>query len=152
LKNGMEYVEFWLETKGARIDFSSICRILIGDFLRSSAMQCGQCGFDNPDGFAFCGQCGSPLLTSLTLCSRCGFRNPLHLAFCGHCGQPLTLLEQLTPADLDHLRVYLPSELIEALHFDLAALPPRLAQCFPVFARLQAALDLAAARRISSLT
>jgi class 3 adenylate cyclase/tetratricopeptide (TPR) repeat protein len=32
----------------------------------------------------------------------------------------------LAPSDLDHLRVYLPSELIEALHFDLAAPPPRL--------------------------
>jgi len=49
------------------------------------------------------------------------------MAFCGKCGAPLAAQPAgLTPADLDHLRRYLPSALVEALQFDLRAPPPRL--------------------------
>ncbi len=63
-------------------------------------MKCGNCGFESPEGFAFCGKCGTPLEAI-----------------------PET---RLTAADLDHLRTYLPPPLIEALQFDLVSPPPRL--------------------------
>ncbi len=86
-------------------------------------MQCGRCGFDNPDGFAFCGKCGASLLA---MCPRCGFSNPPGLVFCGQCGTSLAPQERLTPADLEHLRTYLPAALVESLQFDLISPPLRL--------------------------
>ena len=62
-------------------------------------MKCPRCSFDNPAGFAFCGQCGSKLAASE---------------------------DQLTPAELDQLRRYLPSSLIDEWQFHLAAPPPGL--------------------------
>src|SRR5262245_7840445 len=49
-------------------------------------MRCGNCGFENPEGMSFCGQCGTSLTPS---CPRCGFANPADFAFCGKCGSPL---------------------------------------------------------------
>jgi class 3 adenylate cyclase/tetratricopeptide (TPR) repeat protein len=66
-------------------------------------MRCQQCGFESPDGFAFCGKCGRSLTAELS---------------------------RLNLADLDHLRGYLPAPLIEALQYDLVSPPPHvLAQC-----------------------
>ena len=53
-------------------------------------MQCSKCGFDNPEGMKFCGQCGH----GLAGCPGCGFENPPGFAFCGQCGKAL----QETPA------------------------------------------------------
>jgi class 3 adenylate cyclase/predicted ATPase len=86
-------------------------------------MKCGRCDFENPPGFAFCGKCGSPLLS---VCPQCGFENPPGLAFCGKCGKPLATQEHLTTADLDHLRTFLPLALVQSLQFDLVLPPPRL--------------------------
>jgi class 3 adenylate cyclase len=45
-------------------------------------MRCSKCGFDNPGGMKFCGQC----TTSLTLvCPNCHFENPPGFKFCGQC-------------------------------------------------------------------
>jgi predicted ATPase/class 3 adenylate cyclase len=45
-------------------------------------MRCSKCGFDNPDGMKFCGQCTAPL--SL-VCPNCHFENPPGFKFCGQC-------------------------------------------------------------------
>ncbi len=50
-------------------------------------MQCLNCGFENPAGMKFCGECGSPLKHA---CPDCGFENPLNFKFCGQCGASLT--------------------------------------------------------------
>jgi class 3 adenylate cyclase/predicted ATPase len=66
-------------------------------------MQCQQCGFESPDGFAFCGKCGRSLTAELS---------------------------RLSLTDLDHLRGYLPAHVVEALQYDLISPPPHLlAQC-----------------------
>jgi class 3 adenylate cyclase/tetratricopeptide (TPR) repeat protein len=58
-------------------------------------------------------------------CPRCGFDNPAGFAFCGQCGNKLAAAEdQLTPAELDQLRLYLPSSLLDEWQFDLAAPSP----------------------------
>ena len=49
-------------------------------------MHCNNCGFDNPNGMKFCGQCGQPLNRS---CPDCGFDNPANFNFCGQCGAAL---------------------------------------------------------------
>ena len=50
-------------------------------------MRCPSCGFENPDQFKFCGQCGAQLTGN---CPACDFQNPPSLNFCGNCGAALT--------------------------------------------------------------
>ncbi len=45
---------------------------------------CGSCGAGNPDGYRFCGQCGSSL--AMSECRSCGGQSPAGQAFCGQCG------------------------------------------------------------------
>jgi class 3 adenylate cyclase/tetratricopeptide (TPR) repeat protein len=49
-------------------------------------MQCSTCGFANPQGTRFCGQCGSALPRR---CGVCNDANPADFKFCGSCGAPL---------------------------------------------------------------
>lgn len=49
-------------------------------------MQCSECGFENPDGMKYCGQCASQLIP---LCPHCQFENPPNFKFCGNCGESL---------------------------------------------------------------
>ena len=49
-------------------------------------MQCTKCGFENPDGMKYCGQCATALVP---VCLHCKFENPPGFKFCGHCGKPL---------------------------------------------------------------
>lgn len=52
-------------------------------------------------------------------CTQCGFANPAGFAFCGKCGNPLTRrADSLTQEELDQLGVYLPSALLEAFQFE----------------------------------
>jgi class 3 adenylate cyclase/tetratricopeptide (TPR) repeat protein len=45
-------------------------------------MRCSKCGFDNPGGMKFCGQCRTPLAL---VCPYCHFENPPGFKFCGQC-------------------------------------------------------------------
>src|SRR5215472_6834880 len=45
-------------------------------------MRCSKCGFDNPGGMKFCGQCTTPLAL---VCPKCQFENPPGFKFCGQC-------------------------------------------------------------------
>ncbi|MBI3301636.1 MAG: zinc ribbon domain-containing protein [Deltaproteobacteria bacterium] len=49
-------------------------------------MRCARCGFENPEGLAFCTECGARLQNG---CPSCGFENALQAKFCGKCGTPL---------------------------------------------------------------
>src|SRR6266851_196302 len=49
-------------------------------------MRCSQCGFDNPEGMKFCGQCTAALAL---VCPNCRFENPPGFKFCGQCTTPL---------------------------------------------------------------
>ena len=48
-------------------------------------MECPSCGAHNPDDAAFCGSCGSPLVSEVA-CPKCGRSNPRDLKFCRGCG------------------------------------------------------------------
>jgi hypothetical protein len=50
-------------------------------------MRCASCGFENPEGMKFCGQCAAPLSPR---CPQCGFANPPGFAFCGQCATALS--------------------------------------------------------------
>ena len=79
-------------------------------------MRCPACGFENTDGFAFCGKCGTKL--ALT-CPNCGAESPPGFAFCGRCGTrlaPATAPDALiTAADLARLKLYLPPRQLDDL-------------------------------------
>src|SRR5208282_712313 len=55
-------------------------------FRDRSGMRCLRCSAGNPAGMKFCGQCGSPLVST---CPSCGVGNPPEHKFCGQCGLPL---------------------------------------------------------------
>ena len=48
---------------------------------------CSHCDSPNPEGYRFCGQCGSVL--GALVCPTCAAPNPAGQAFCGQCGAPL---------------------------------------------------------------
>ena len=50
-------------------------------------MRCSKCGFENPDGMKFCGQCTSALAL---VCPKCQAENPPGFKFCGQCTTALT--------------------------------------------------------------
>src|SRR5690242_270759 len=75
-------------------------------------MRCSKCGFENPGGMKFCGQCTTPLAL---MCPSCHFENPPGFKFCGQCttalstgsanprssNPPITIRETDGPAALD---------------------------------------------------
>ena len=48
----------------------------------SDLMRCSTCGFENPEGMKFCGQCSAPLAL---ICPKCHVQNPPGFKFCGQC-------------------------------------------------------------------
>jgi predicted amidophosphoribosyltransferase len=51
---------------------------------------CASCGFANPAGLKFCGECGTKLETPPSgKCTACGQENPPGMKFCGECGNKL---------------------------------------------------------------
>jgi class 3 adenylate cyclase/predicted ATPase len=53
-------------------------------------MRCSNCGFENPGGMKFCGQCTAPFAL---VCPKCRFENPPGFKFCGQCTAPLSVSE-----------------------------------------------------------
>src|ERR687896_667031 len=51
-------------------------------------MRCVSCGFANPEGMKFCGECAAPLKHH---CPQCGFKNPPGFKFCGECATQLSV-------------------------------------------------------------
>jgi len=62
-------------------------------------MQCEQCGFENPKGMRFCGQCAAPLNR---LCPNCESSNPANFEFCGQCSRSLANTQTI---DNGHLAI-----------------------------------------------
>src|SRR5712692_8989274 len=51
-------------------------------------MRCAKCGFENPGGTKFCGQCTNPLGL---VCPKCHAENPPGFKYCGQCTTALEL-------------------------------------------------------------
>jgi class 3 adenylate cyclase/tetratricopeptide (TPR) repeat protein len=103
-------------------------------------MRCPSCGFENPEGMRFCGQCASPLGRR---CPKCGFDNPSGFAFCGQCAAPLTAAPSMTaPAP----QTYIPAHLIEKILTSKTALEGERKQVTVLFADLKGSMELLADR------
>src|SRR5262245_43622049 len=87
-------------------------------------MRCADCGFENPEGMKFCGQCAAPLQRR---CPRCGFDNPPGFKFCGECATPLTGSPGVqSPAPSAQSPIsYTPPHLAERILAEQAALEAR---------------------------
>ncbi|MFQ6014971.1 MAG: tetratricopeptide repeat protein, partial [Anaerolineae bacterium] len=74
------------------------------------------CGFDNPPGMKFCGQCATQLAN---LCPNCSFENPQGFKFCGNCGQNLLAATVSKATDdeemLRRLQSYIPGHLVDKI-------------------------------------
>jgi class 3 adenylate cyclase len=100
-------------------------------------MHCPSCGFENPEGMKFRGQCGSPLGRR---CPHCGFDNPSGFAFCGQCATPLT--EQPPAPQPQAPRRYTPSHLAEKILTAKVALEGERKQVTVLFADLKDSTEL----------
>jgi class 3 adenylate cyclase/tetratricopeptide (TPR) repeat protein len=104
-------------------------------------MRCPSCGFENPEGMKFCGQCASPLGRR---CPQCGFDNPPGFAFCGQCATPLT--EQPPASRPQSPLSYTPSHLVEKILTSKTALEGERKQVTVLFADLKGSMELLADR------
>ncbi len=100
-------------------------------------MHCPSCGFENPEGMKFCGQCASALGRR---CPQCGFDNPPGFAFCGQCATPLT---EQPPAPRPQVPLsYTPSHLAEKILHSKTALEGERKQVTVLFADLKGSMEL----------
>jgi class 3 adenylate cyclase len=104
-------------------------------------MRCPSCGFENPEGMKFCGQCASPLDRR---CPQCGFDNPPGFAFCGQCATPHA--ERPTAPQPQAPRRYTPSHLVEKIITSKIALEGERKQVTVLFADLKGSMALLADR------
>jgi class 3 adenylate cyclase/predicted ATPase len=111
-------------------------------------MRCPSCGFDNPAGMKFCGECAAPLKAR---CPQCGFENPPQFKFCGACATPLigqslaSTPQPLAPHSQPPLG-YTPQHLAERILTSRSALEGERKQVTVLFADLKGSLELLADR------
>ena len=103
-------------------------------------MRCPSCGFENPGGMKFCGQCATPLTGP---CPTCGFANPPGFAFCGQCATPLTAAPSMVAPSP---QTYTPAHLAEKILTSKAALERERKQVTVLFADLKGSMELLADR------
>jgi class 3 adenylate cyclase len=111
-------------------------------------MRCPSCGFENPTGMKFCGQCATPLSSH---CPQCGFANPPGFAFCGQCATPLTNAPSAPhpfapPPSVPAPQGYTPRYLAEKILTSKAALEGERKQVTVLFADLKGSMELLADR------
>jgi hypothetical protein len=99
-------------------------------------MQCPSCGFANPEGMKFCGECGIALQN---LCPQCGFENPLQFKFCGECGTSLT--QQIPDTVPTPSLAYTPQHLTEKILTSRSALEGERKQVTVLFADIKDSTD-----------
>jgi class 3 adenylate cyclase len=104
-------------------------------------MRCPNCGFENPAGMKFCGQCATPLTGP---CPACGFANPPGFAYCGQCATPLTA-QPPAPRPQAPLS-YTPTYLAEKILTSKTALEGERKQVTVLFADLKGSMELLAER------
>jgi len=105
-------------------------------------MRCPSCGFDNPPGMKFCGQCASPLGRR---CPQCGFDNPPGFAFCGQCATPLTTAPSMASPSPE---TYTPGHLAEKILTSKTALEGERKQVTVLFADLKESIQIWGLRRL----
>ncbi len=102
-------------------------------------MSCPACGFENPAGIKFCGNCAQPL-QALAGCPGCGFENPPGFKFCGECARPLTGAASSGP-ERDP-RAYTPRHLADKILQSKSALEGERKQVTVLFADVKGSVEL----------
>jgi len=111
-------------------------------------MQCSSCGFANPDGMKFCGECGNALKN---LCQQCGFENPPGFKFCGECGTSLTTSSSAPPIQPEQQSAtvlqrepasYTPLHLAEKIHTSRSVLEGERKQVTVMFTDIKDSTEL----------
>jgi class 3 adenylate cyclase len=101
---------------------------------------CAGCGFDNPEGMKFCGECGEALRVAAH-CPGCGFESPPGFKFCGECGASLSAREaaprERAPRD------YTPKHLADEILRSKSALEGERKQVTVLFADVKGSTELA---------
>ena len=82
-------------------------------------MQCAKCGFKNPEGIKFCGECGTRLEI---ICPECKFSNPASFKFCGECGIDLKKSQEINKIDYTKPESYTPKHLADKILADRSAI------------------------------
>jgi len=82
-------------------------------------MTCQSCGYENPEGARFCGECARPLAAAI-VCTNCGASNPRTQKFCNGCAAPLSDAAMATA--LREPRTYTPKHLAEKILTSRSAL------------------------------
>jgi class 3 adenylate cyclase/tetratricopeptide (TPR) repeat protein len=110
-------------------------------------MRCPLCGFENPEGMKFCGECAAPLRSR---CPACGFDNPPRFKFCGDCATPLQspspAATSATVAPPQAPLSYTPPYLAEKILTSKSALEGERKQVTVLFADLKGSMELLADR------
>jgi hypothetical protein len=104
-------------------------------------VNCPACGFENPDGIKFCGNCASPV-RGPSVCSSCGFENPAGFKFCGECASPLIAAAAPETPSRDPLS-YTPNHLVEKILTTRSALEGERKQVTVLFADVKGSMELA---------
>jgi class 3 adenylate cyclase/tetratricopeptide (TPR) repeat protein len=102
-------------------------------------MTCPGCGFENPAGMKFCGECGA-VLQSAPRCPGCGFENPSAFKFCGECGAGLS---SSVPDSERDPRSYTPKHLADRILTTRSALEGERKQVTVLFADVKGSMELA---------
>jgi class 3 adenylate cyclase/ribosomal protein L40E len=92
-------------------------------------MRCSKCGFQNPEGTKFCGQCTNPLAL---VCPKCRAENPVGFKFCGQCTAPLSSLPPKSA----------PSSIISEVGADSAAIEGERKTVTALFADIKGSMEL----------
>ncbi len=105
-------------------------------------MRCLACGFENPAGLKFCGNCAQPIKPEALPCPSCGFENPLGFKFCGECATPLGARLAAAPIDREP-QDYTPKHLADRILQSRSALEGERKQVTVLFADVKSSLALA---------
>jgi class 3 adenylate cyclase len=102
-------------------------------------VKCSACGFENPHGTRFCGNCASPLELR---CSSCGCENPPGFKFCGRCANPLSS-QTIAERPIRDPRSYTPKHLVEKILVSRSAVEGERKQVTVLFADVARSMELA---------
>ena len=109
-------------------------------------MRCPLCGFENPEGMKFCGECAASLRSR---CPTCGFENPPRFKFCGECATPLQSPSPAATSAISPPQAplsYTPQYLAEKILTSRSALEGERKQVTVLFADLKGSMELLADR------
>src|SRR5207249_9023667 len=106
----------------------------------SRSMTCQSCGYENPEGARFCGECARQLGAAV-VCTSCGASKPRTQKFCNGCAALLS--DPAMGTALREPRTYAPKHLAEKILASKSALEGERKQVTVLFADVKGSMELA---------